>query len=143
MTTGDVIVGSVVSTSIVCTPLPGILKWIVSVPAFVLASVIAWRSDPAPLSAVLVTVYVVAVADAATNDRIRTIRAERTRSAREVVMAFPPFSERPAVPGSTPTGGSLRPHFNTPQGPRMFPMFVRPNAVNPTVQERAAVPQNS
>src|SRR5215467_9129219 len=134
MTTGDEMLGREDGTSIVCTPLPGMLKWIVSVPTLALASVIACRSDPAPLSAVLVTVYVVAEASAAPSDRMRTIRAERTRRACEVVMAFPPFFERPAVPGSSPTGGSLCPLFHTPQGPRMFPMFVRPNAENPTVQ---------
>src|SRR5262245_46104107 len=97
MMTGEVIVGSAVGTSIVCTPLPAMLKAIVSVPPLALASVIAWRSDPAPLSVVLVTVYVVAEAAAAPSDNIRTIRA-KTRGAYEV-MAFPRSFEQPARAG--------------------------------------------
>ena len=45
---------------IVFTPLPGILKLIVSVPAAALASSIACRKLPAPLSLVLVTVKIAA-----------------------------------------------------------------------------------
>jgi hypothetical protein len=51
-----VITGSAVSGVIVWTPLPGTSKAIVSAPALVLASRIACRRDPAPLSAVVVTV---------------------------------------------------------------------------------------
>jgi hypothetical protein len=40
---------------IVLTPVPDILKLIVSAPACPLASVIAWRSEPAPELLVLVT----------------------------------------------------------------------------------------
>jgi hypothetical protein len=109
MMTGDVIVGRPDGTSMVCTPLPGMLKVIVSVPAAVLASVMAWRSDPAPLSAVLVTVYVVAVAPAAQSDRIKAIRAERTRSASDL-MVFPRSLRATGMtPASSPTGGFLRP----------------------------------
>ena len=44
-------------------PAPETLKTIVSAtPGVALASMIAWRSDPAPVSAVLVTVKVAAVA---------------------------------------------------------------------------------
>jgi len=46
-------------------PAPVTLKAIVSAPAAALASVIAWRSDPAPESLVLVTVKVAAEAPAA------------------------------------------------------------------------------
>jgi hypothetical protein len=51
-----VIVGSAEATAIVWTPLPTMLKAIVSAPGFVLASRIAWRRVPTPLSAVEVTV---------------------------------------------------------------------------------------
>ena len=40
---------------IVCTPPPGIAKVITVYPARPSASVIAWRNDPGPLSAVVVT----------------------------------------------------------------------------------------
>jgi hypothetical protein len=43
-------------------PEPGILKLIVSVPALLFASVMAWRSEPAPESFVLITVKVAALA---------------------------------------------------------------------------------
>src|ERR1041385_1930300 len=46
---------------IVCTPLPGMLKVMVSAPGFEFADRIAWRSDPAPLSFVLMTVNVAAL----------------------------------------------------------------------------------
>ena len=59
---------------IVWTPAPGMLKAIVSKPAVALASRIAWRNEPGPLSSVFVTVKVAAKApaariDAATPDR--------------------------------------------------------------------------
>ena len=44
----------------VWTPAPGMAKTIVSAPGAVSASRIAWRSDPAPESLVLVTVKVAA-----------------------------------------------------------------------------------
>src|SRR5262245_31491853 len=58
----------------VWTPEPAMLKPIVSGPEFALASRIAWRSDPAPLSAVVVTVYVLpktADAGRATRKQVR------------------------------------------------------------------------
>ena len=60
---------------IVWTPEPEMLKAIMSRPAFPLASRIAWRSDPAPLSLVLVTVNVAAYSDpaSATNPTARLI----------------------------------------------------------------------
>src|SRR5688572_31345685 len=52
----SVIIGSGVCSAIECGPVPGILNVIVSrVLVLVLASRIAWRSDPAPLSFVLTT----------------------------------------------------------------------------------------
>ena len=52
----SVIVGSAVAGEIVWTPPPVMAKVIVSAPEFALASVIAWRSEPAPESATVVTV---------------------------------------------------------------------------------------
>ena len=54
--TASVRFGSGVTGVIVCTPLPTMLNWIVSAPGLAFASRIAWRSDPAPESAVVVTV---------------------------------------------------------------------------------------
>ena len=51
---------------------PGMLKLIVCGPALPFASAMAWRSDPAPVSLVLVTVNVVARADAAANTSAAT-----------------------------------------------------------------------
>src|SRR6476620_10175164 len=55
MKTGTTIAGSGESGVIVCTPVPGMLNEIAVTPALVLALVIAWRSDPVPLSFVLIT----------------------------------------------------------------------------------------
>ena len=52
------IAGRVVAGAIVWTPEPGMAKVIVSPPIRALASRIAWRSEPAPLSLVLVTTSV-------------------------------------------------------------------------------------
>ena len=54
--TGDVTGGRAVAMAIVWTPLPTMLNAIVSGPGFALASRIAWRSEPGPVSAVAVTV---------------------------------------------------------------------------------------
>src|SRR5262249_27970423 len=62
--TGPVSAGSADRRAIVCTPATGMLKVIVSAPAFVLASMTAWRRDPAPESFVLMTVNVAAEAGA-------------------------------------------------------------------------------
>ena len=56
MITVSVMVGSALSMLIVCTPVPEILKMMLSVPAAALASRIAWRNEPAPESFVLMTV---------------------------------------------------------------------------------------
>src|SRR5688572_2291602 len=58
MIIGSVIVGSGLAGLIVRTPEPGMLKATVSNPELALASRIAWRSEPAPVSLVLVTVKV-------------------------------------------------------------------------------------
>ncbi len=50
--------GRGVARAIVCGPLPAMLNATVSPPAALLASMIAWRRDPAPESAVDVTVKV-------------------------------------------------------------------------------------
>ena len=60
--TGSVISGRADAGEMVWTPAPGIANTMMSAPGFALASRIAWRSDPAPLSAVLVTVSVAAAA---------------------------------------------------------------------------------
>src|ERR1700726_2021764 len=64
MTTGWSISGSAEASVIVCTPEPGMLNWIRFVMfgggGFALESRIAWRSEPAPMSLVLVTVKVIA-----------------------------------------------------------------------------------
>ncbi len=56
MVTEAVMSGSAESGVMTCGPVP-MLKSIVD-PAFPLALVIAWRSEPGPLSAVVLTVYV-------------------------------------------------------------------------------------
>ena len=61
MVTGSVIVGSGDKGEIVWGPVP-IANVIVSAPAFVFASRIACRSEPAPESFVLVTLYVARIA---------------------------------------------------------------------------------
>ena len=58
MVTAPVIVGRAESGDMVCTPEPGMLKVIVSVPVISFASSIACRNNPTPLSFVLVTVNV-------------------------------------------------------------------------------------
>ena len=55
MTTGSVSVGRADSGAIVWTPVPGMLKVIVCTPGVALASVMTWRSEPVPVSLVLVT----------------------------------------------------------------------------------------
>src|SRR6266404_1890806 len=55
MVTVWVIVGRTVIGLIVCTPPPGMLKLIVP-PPILLASRIAWRNDPPPVSLVFMTV---------------------------------------------------------------------------------------
>src|SRR5262245_12158207 len=71
-----VMVGNGDNSEIVCTPLPGILKWIAS-PA--LASRIAWRSEPAPLSLAFRTVRVLG--------RKRSSRDSRNGRFRRVIGA--------------------------------------------------------
>ena len=56
MITASVITGNAEASVIVCTPPPRMLKLIVSMPAMAFALMSAWRSEPAPLSLVLVTV---------------------------------------------------------------------------------------
>src|SRR5262245_4778430 len=55
MIIGSVIVGRGESGEIVWTPLPGLLKLIVSVLGRLLVQMIAWRSEPMPESSVLTT----------------------------------------------------------------------------------------
>src|SRR3989442_1046307 len=62
MVTGSVMYGSDESGVMVCTPVPEMLNAMRSVPAVPLALVMAQRSEPSPLSLVLVTVNVAAVA---------------------------------------------------------------------------------
>src|SRR5512138_2539301 len=82
MVTGSLIPGRpATGTVIVCTPEPGMLNAIVSGPAFAFASVIACCSDPAPVWAVLVTLYVFARARAPAPARTSpdTTRVRNTR----------------------------------------------------------------
>src|SRR5436190_20592242 len=55
MITGSVIDGRDVVGLMMCTPLPGMLKLIVSVPGVLLAQLMASRSEPAPVSLVFTT----------------------------------------------------------------------------------------
>ena len=56
MTTGWLITGNADNSVIVCTPPPGMSNTIVSrSPLSAFESMIAWRSEPGPLSLVLVT----------------------------------------------------------------------------------------
>src|SRR3954462_14565991 len=86
MTTGSAIVGRLVEIGIVWTPAPGMSNAIVSSPKWALASVIAWWSDPAPVSAVLVTGKVPARAAPTHRERARaartSIRCRETGAAR-------------------------------------------------------------
>src|SRR3954468_7326151 len=59
---GAVIGGRLDASAIVFTPFPTMLNVITSAPAVALASMIAWRSDPAPVSLVVVTAKVAAAA---------------------------------------------------------------------------------
>src|SRR5438094_969826 len=72
MMTGRVIAGNAVAGVMVRTPAGGsvMANWIVSTPSVALASVIACRNEPAPVSLVVVTVKVAArAACAASNPR--------------------------------------------------------------------------
>jgi hypothetical protein len=86
---GSVTVGSGLSGVIVCTPEP-ILKLIVSKPGVALASRIACRSDPVPLSFVFVTVKVaaVAVAQRATSNT-SVVNVVRNKQARRGMCLSP------------------------------------------------------
>src|SRR5437588_13087908 len=65
MIKGSVMLGKAERGTIVLTPLAGILKATVSRPGLVLALRMASRSEPAPASLVLMTVYVAAPAQSA------------------------------------------------------------------------------
>jgi hypothetical protein len=71
---------------IVFTPPPGMLKVIVSRPGLAFASVMAWRSDPGPLSLVFVTVKVAARAESgAMMVGNRTVQMSRTIAAMAIL----------------------------------------------------------
>jgi hypothetical protein len=74
--------GSAVAGWMVWTPAPGMAKAIASVPALPLASVMAWRSEPAPESAVVVTVKVAAGERRAARRRAATAGTGGRRSMR-------------------------------------------------------------
>ena len=85
--TGSVIAGSGVARWIVWTPLPAMLNTMSSFEKFPLASRIAWRSDPGPLSSALVTVNVTAdrgAADPAAASRKIPSRSIFTRTSSQV-----------------------------------------------------------
>ena len=83
MVTGSVIVSGV-SVTMVWTPVEGIANAIVSAPGLPFASRMAWRSDPAPESAVVVTVKVAAPAPVAASPR-QADAATRPRAIRALV----------------------------------------------------------
>src|SRR5438105_11161107 len=78
--------GAIVQTPEPLQPAPETSNAIVSALAFALASRIAWRSDPTPLSAVLVTVKVAARAPQVEKVKTHRRAAERLRPARRVGM---------------------------------------------------------
>src|SRR5262245_19518707 len=71
MVTGSVMVGRTDVGAMVRTPAPGTLKAIRSAPGLALASRIACLNDPAPPSAVLVTVKVAVAGTARSSSRSR------------------------------------------------------------------------
>src|ERR1700719_4721627 len=79
MITGWLISGSDEASAMVCTPEPGMLNWIRFVMfgggGFAFESRIAWRSEPASLSLVLVTVKVIAGLGAGVATRIAAASA--------------------------------------------------------------------
>ena len=77
MITGSVMVGSGVSGAIVCGPAPDVERDRVERPVLAFASRIAWRSEPAPLSLVLVTVNVAGRSGTVTHARTPTCRWSR------------------------------------------------------------------
>ncbi len=84
ISTGPVTEGRRDSAVIVCGPAPGIAKAMMSGPPAALASRIAWRSEPGPLSAVLVTLNVAAPAGPAA--RAATAKASARRNEDEIEM---------------------------------------------------------
>jgi hypothetical protein len=79
---GSAAAGEIVQTPLPSQPAPETLNAIVSSPAAVFASLIAWRSDPAPESAVVVTVNVVPSQHAAS-----TNSSDPARSASLIIRA--------------------------------------------------------
>ena len=75
--------GSAVAGEMTCAPPPAMLNWMTSAPGAALASRIAWRSVPAPASAVLVTPNV-----AISSRRSRFSKPFSVRFAFAVFLAF-------------------------------------------------------
>src|SRR6476659_3955031 len=71
---GRLVAGEIVQTPLPLQPEPETLNAIVSSPAFALASVIACRSEPAPVSAVVVTVNVAPYSDVAPRSSSAALR---------------------------------------------------------------------
>src|SRR5208283_5163647 len=146
MTTGTVIEGSGETGLIVCTPGPGMLKSIVSAPevglAVALASMIAWRSEPGPLSALLVTVNVASSTRSSTSSKERLTGRFRSRlrirrlTRLTSFMAFPSERRREAGPQLRPTG--QRPTTSRPDLPlrtyrcQLMPASPKLNAATAT-----------
>jgi hypothetical protein len=87
MTTGVVIVGRTVSGLMVLTPVPGMLNWIVLGPGVAaFEATMAARSEPVPVSAVLVTVKVLAIAPLASKRARQLKRTILFRFMREIVL---------------------------------------------------------
>ena len=98
----SVMIGRTDASEIVWTPLPVMLKSIVSAPGLALASVIACRSEPAPLSLMLVTVYVVAARCAAARQRSEPGGEEslHANAAFRLLQVEPSSEGRPAAVGN-------------------------------------------
>ena len=86
--TGCVSVGSAESRSMVCTPLPGMLKLMAFGPLAAFELMIAWRRLPAPLSLMLVTVKVESIwrpsSGSMTNCRRRSGKRRLARASRRL-----------------------------------------------------------
>ena len=86
MVTGWVMVGSTVSGLIVWTPVPGMLNWMMFGPVVPFELRMAWRSEPVPMSLVLVTVNVLAIAPLASKRATQLKRTIPLRFMRKIVL---------------------------------------------------------
>lgn len=119
MMTGELtveLIGGNADVGIMCGQLAAILKETVSVPAVALASNMACRSEPAPLSLVLTTVKVAASAgDAASNDQPSpdTSAVSKIRFGNRDCIFISMIKVYHARPGGYSLPGHLRPFLGT------------------------------